>query len=57
MLSPFAWSPLLPRWLAGLILLILLGLLAAAVLLWTAPDPSALNDLGSWRWPHHARVG
>jgi hypothetical protein len=54
MLSPFAWSPLLPRWLAGLILL---GLLAAAVLLWTAPDPSALNDLGSWRWPHQARVG
>ncbi len=54
MISLSAWSPPVSRWLVGVILL---GLLAAAVFLSTASDPAALNDLGSWRWPHQARVG
>jgi len=54
MISLFAWSPPVPRRLAGVVLL---ALLAAAVFLSTASDPAALNDLGSWRWPHQARLG
>ncbi len=54
MTNLFAWSPPVPRWLAGVVLL---GLLAAAVFLLTGSDPAALKDLGSWRWPHQARVG
>lgn len=54
MISLFAWSPPVPRWLAGVVLL---GLLAAAAVLLTGSDHAALNVVGSWRWPHQARVG
>jgi ABC-type uncharacterized transport system permease subunit len=54
MINLFAWSPPVPRWLAGVLLL---GLLAAAAFLLTGFDHAALKDLGSWRWPQQARVG
>ena len=53
MISLFAWSPLVPRWLAGLILL---GLLVAAASIVAGLDPGASTDIGSWRWPR-GRLG
>ena len=54
MLSPFAWSPLLPRWLAGLILL---GLLMVAIFIVAGVDATTSVDVGSWRWPCRSVLG
>ena len=48
MTSPFAWSARAPHWLAALLLL---GMLAAAVLLVVGLYPTAQGEIGSWRWP------
>jgi hypothetical protein len=54
MTNLFAWSPPVPRWLAGVVLL---GLLAAAVFLVAGLDPTAQGEIGSWRWPRLPHLG
>lgn len=54
MFSLFAWSPLVPRRLAGILLL---GLLAGMVVLIAWLAATAQMDIGSWRWPETTRLG
>jgi hypothetical protein len=54
MTSLFAWSSRAPRWLA---VLLLLGMLAAVVLLVAGLDPTAQGEIGSWRWTRLPHLG